>query len=266
MLLVLCLVTAAFRFSRVADAQPKNVAELGDQLKNGSDFRVRTQAALALGATGSSAAAAPLCAGLDDPNETVRSAAAAALGRLRKNDVQSCLERHSKDSSPAVRTVVERSLATVRSGGAGKPPPPKPGDKYYIAIGSIVDKSGRSDGSVEALVQSTMQQKLLGMSGYALAPQQESSSEATRVMRKGKLKGMMLQARVEPFRQSGRELTIQVRVTMLSYPSRALRGEFSPKLTMSGVTPGDVDSENELIRMGVEKALDSFAAVAASVD
>lgn len=265
-LLVLGLATAAFGSSRPAEAQPKNIADLAEQLKSASDFRVRTQAALALGATEHGSAAAPLCVGLDDPNESVRSAAAAALGRLRKTDVEACLEHHARDASPVVRSVIERSLATVRLPGATKPPPPKPGDQYYVAIGTIIDRSGRSDGSVEALVESTMQQKLLGTRGCAVAPRQESTPDANRVIRKGKLKGFLLQVRVEPPRQSGHDLTVQVRVTMLSYPSRSLQGEFSPKLTMSGVAPGDVESENELIRMAVEKAVDSFAAVAASVN
>src|SRR5271170_4673886 len=42
------------------------------------DFRVRTNAALALGATGDEAAVAPLCGGLGDPSDAVRQAAAEA--------------------------------------------------------------------------------------------------------------------------------------------------------------------------------------------
>lgn len=51
-------------------------------LKSGGDFRVQTQAALALGASKNQGAVAPLCGALSDPNTTVRAAAAAALGKL----------------------------------------------------------------------------------------------------------------------------------------------------------------------------------------
>src|SRR5579864_4991122 len=46
------------------------------------DFRVRTNAALALGATNDDDAVGPLCGGLDDPSDVVRQAAAVALKRL----------------------------------------------------------------------------------------------------------------------------------------------------------------------------------------
>ena len=48
------------------------------------DFRVRTNAALALGQTGDSAVVNPLCDALSDANEVVRQAVAVALQRLAK--------------------------------------------------------------------------------------------------------------------------------------------------------------------------------------
>src|SRR5688572_7268425 len=75
-LLFVCL------FSASASAQAASLERLIDTLKNGADFRVRTQAALALGASKNQGAVAPLCSGLSDPNTTVRAAAALALGKL----------------------------------------------------------------------------------------------------------------------------------------------------------------------------------------
>ena len=50
------------------------LGELANKLKTDKDFRVRTQAALALGVSQSDRAVAPLCGGLDDENHTVRAA------------------------------------------------------------------------------------------------------------------------------------------------------------------------------------------------
>ena len=237
-----------------------------DQLQHATDFRLRTQAALALGATDDAAAVAPLCGGLDDASDSVRSASAAALGRLKNKSGMGCLRSHRGDSSASVRSVIERSiqLLEANNGQAGKPPPPGPNDSVYVAIGTVTDKTGRSDESVPQLVASAMQNKLLSTRGYAVAPQGETGQVAKKVIRQNSLRGYMLQVRVEPPRSNGSALTILIRVTMWSYPDKALQGEFTPKLTMPGASIGDRESEDNLIKMAVERAVDSFAQVVAS--
>jgi hypothetical protein len=242
------------------------VSFLIEQLKNATDFRLRTQAALALGASEDPTAVSPLCGGLDDASDSVRSASAAALGRLKNPAGLVCLRRHAGDSSVSVRSVIDRSVQLLESanGKPGKPPPPGPNDSVYVAIGTVTDKTGRSDDSVTQLVASAMQSKLLSTRGYAVAPPGETGTLARKVMRQNSLRGYMLQARVEPPRSNGSDLTILIRVTMWSYPDKALQGEFTPKLTMPGASIGDRDSEDNLIKMAVERAVDSFAQVVAS--
>lgn len=243
------------------------VGFLIDQLKNASDFRLRTQAALALGASDDPSAAAPLCEALADTSDSVRSAAAAALGKLKNPAGLPCLQSHLNEKNASVRSVIERSANQL--GGASwpaKPPPPGPNDNFYVAIGQVTDRTGRDDNSVEQLVGATMQQKLLSLGGYAVAPQGENATSARKVMKQKNLRGFMLQTRVEPPRSTGSDLTIQVRVTLWTYPGKALQGEFSPKLTMSGASTGDRESENSLIKMAIEKAIESFAQVAASTN
>jgi HEAT repeat protein len=55
-------------------AAAERLVELATKLKTDKDFRVRTQAALALGVSQSERAVPPLCAGLQDENHTVRAA------------------------------------------------------------------------------------------------------------------------------------------------------------------------------------------------
>ena len=92
-----------------------DVSTLIDRLKNGTDFRVRVQAALELGKSKSSAARVPLEGALDDENAAVRAAAAAALKVLGDKRAIPALERHAKDESAAVRSQVKSSLAALRS-------------------------------------------------------------------------------------------------------------------------------------------------------
>src|SRR5688572_22704431 len=127
-----------------ADARTSFLVE---QLKTNDDYRVRTQAALALGASGDDTAIKPLCDALVDSNVSVKVAAAAALGKLGKAGGVSCLEAaRAKETAPAVKSQMEKSLASLRSGGGdgggSTPPPPGPGAKYYVAI-EVTNKTNR---------------------------------------------------------------------------------------------------------------------------
>lgn len=90
------------------------VDQLIERLKNGEDFRVRVQAALELGKTKHADARVPLENALDDNNAAVRTAAAAALKVLGDKRSIPALEAHKKDSSQAVRTQIEATLAALR--------------------------------------------------------------------------------------------------------------------------------------------------------
>jgi hypothetical protein len=244
-----------------ADAK---VPFLGSELEKASDFRVRTQAALALGASDDPTAVAPLCRALDDASDSVRSAAAAALAKLKRPAGLPCLKAHHGETNASVRSVIERSTKVLEgSAWPAKPPAPGPSDSFYVAIGPVTDRTGRGDPSVNALVSATMQEKLLSMPGYAVAPHGEPTPVAARIIRQKKLKAFFLLARVEPPRSNGNDLSIQVRVTVWTYPAKALQGEFSPRLTVSGASSGDEEAENGLIKMAIEKAIESFAELVA---
>src|SRR6185312_6146584 len=84
------------------------------------DFRVRTNAALALGQTGDDAAVAPLCRALSDSSDVVRQAVAAALKRLGKASAVGCLQgRLPSESVAAVKLQITRAIESLQSGGGG---------------------------------------------------------------------------------------------------------------------------------------------------
>lgn len=258
--LVASLLTVAFL--REAHADPKT-GYLVQQLKTSDDFRVRTQAALALGASGDDAAVKPLCDALADDNVMVKQSAAAALGKLGKAGGVPCLKAAlAKETAAGPKKQMQKALDALA--GSAAPPPPGPDSKYYVAI-EVTNKSKRKLDEVDAIVRSAIQSKLLGRKGYAVAPKGESSAAAGKIVKSKKLAGYYLIASVEAPVYDGGSLTQVVRVSMWTYPTKALKGEFAPKLTQSDTPKPDPESETTLIKMCVENAVDTFTKVVASM-
>jgi hypothetical protein len=265
---LLCFAIAITLIPRTVRADPRT-SYLADQLKTNDDYRVRTQAALALGASGDDAAVKPLCDALGDSNPSVKIAAAAALGKLAKPAGVPCLQSASKkESATSVKSQIDKSLASLQSGGssaAGAPPPPPDAKtKVYVAI-QVTNKTSRGAGDVDALIRAAMQDKLLTKAGYAVAPKSETPAQGGPIVKSKKLKGFFLIATVEAPIYDGGNLSQTVRISMWSYPEKALQGEFAPKLTQSGTPKKDPESEDALMKLCVENAIESFQKVVASL-
>jgi hypothetical protein len=251
-----------------AVARGATVAQLIEQLKSSEDYRVRTQAALALGASSDDAAVKPLCDALGDANVSVKVAAAAALGKLGKPAAMPCLKAaQGKESAPSVKSQIDKSIAALGQSapsGPSTPPPPGTDAKYYVAI-EVKNKTSRSAAEVEAIVRGAIQDKILAKKGFAVAPKTETSAQGGQIVKSKRLKGFFLVATVEPPVYGGGDLTQVVRVTMWTYPDKSLQGEFAPKLTQSGTPKADTQSENLLMKMCAENAVESFQKVAATM-
>ncbi len=243
-----------------ARAQPRTAASV-EQLRANDDYRIRTQAALALGASGDEAVVPPLCEALaGDVNVAVKVAAAAALGKLSKPSALPCLEAASgKEPAPSVKAQIARAIATLKSAAAASGPPPSPGPdaKFYVAI-DVTNKTARKPEDVEAVVRAAAQSKLLGAKEYAVAPKGETVGQGGAIVRTKKLKGFYLIAAVEPPVYDGSSLTQVVRVSAWTYPGKALTGEFAQRLTQSDTPTADPTSELALIKLGVEGAIAAF--------
>jgi len=240
-------------------------AKIDDLIKQlaSDDFRVRTQAALALGATYDNAAVRPLCGKTSDSNQTVKLAVIAALGKLGKEDGTACLRAaRKKESDGTVTAAIDKAIEKSFMGG--DPPSPGSSAKWYVAL-QVTNKTSRPNLEVEALVRKAMQEKLLANSSCAMAPRTETNQQATDLIKNRKLKGYLLIASVEPFNYSGGNLTVQLKVTMWTYPERALKAEFGPKLTQQGAPKPDVEGESLLIKMASQTSVDNLTKVAASL-
>jgi hypothetical protein len=243
-----------FLAARPALAEDADVDHLLQNLANGSDFRIRTQAALALGASKSRRAVEPLCSALDDSNATVRSASAAALGRLHLGGAECLQKRLANEASDTVKSAIQKALDPVFTSET----------KYYLAIGKVTDKTGRGGDEIEGIVHSAMAGAAAASPLFAVAPPGELVADAKRRLSShGNVKCYFLSPRIGAPDYSGGNLTVKLEIAMFSYPDKALIGNYSTKLTEPGVSSPDKDSENDLIKTAGERALDKFSQIAA---
>ncbi len=249
-----------------AQAQSSDVERLIYNLTNSEDFRVRTQAALALGASKSERAVTPLCSALADSNTTVRAASAAALGRLSLKGSQECLQKRlAVETSDVVKATIQKAIEVIKSGASGAEPLFVSDTKFYIAVGKTTDKTGRGTAEVDGIVRAAMTARVGQTAGFLAAPPNETPADAKRRLAKhAGVKGFFLSPSVLPPDYSNGNLKIKIEVAMLSYPEKNLIGSYSVNLTEPGVSPGSTENENELIRMAAERAFDKFAPIAAS--
>lgn len=234
--------------------EPADVDHLVQNLSGGSDFRIRTQAALALGASKSKRAVEPLCAGLGDQNATVRAASAAALGRLRMGGSDCLQKRLANETNDSVKSAIQKALDPVFTSDT----------KYYVAIGKVSDKTGRSGDEVDSIVHSAMAGAATDQTAFTLAPVGEVLIDAKRRLSAHTgVKPVFLSPRVPPPEYSGGNLTIRIEIAMFSYPDKSLIGSFTTKLTQQGVPSPDKDTENDLLRDTAERAFEKFTQTAA---
>lgn len=264
-LIAFLIAVVTLSFCPTASAQSKT-ADLAKQLKS-DDYRVRTQAALALGSTGEEAAIKPLCDALTDENASVKTAAAAALGKISKPASLKCLETAiAKETVPAIKTTMQKSIDGLKTPAStvAAPPPPGKDAKYYVAI-EVTNKTSRPAAEVEALVRAAMQSKLLSKSGYAVAPKGETTTQGGQIVKSKKLKGFVLMATVEAPVYANGSLSVKFSVAMATYPDKSIQASFSPKLTQSNTPTTDKKSEDALFKLCAESAIDSFVKVSGSM-
>lgn len=243
-------------FAQGAWAQQANLDRLIAALKNGGDFRVQTQAALALGASKNPAAVAPLCSALSDPNTTVRAAAAAALGKLALGGTNCLKARLASEPSESVRASIQKAIEAIEDGAE---PVINESTRFYIQLGKVTDKSGRKDASVDKLFRDAFRSAAREAGGIAFAPANETPEKAKQRLAKYKsIRAFYLAPTVPAFDYSGGNLTVKVSIVVFSYPGRVMLGTFTRTASISGVDMGDTESEDELLRYAGESALKNF--------
>ncbi len=244
-----------------------------DRLKS-DDFRVRTNAALALGATNDDSAVQPLCNTLNDSQEVVRQSVSAALKRLAKQSALSCLRaRLGVETSDAMKLSLTRAIETIVAattatptttatpGGSPLDDPPKnvANAKFYVSLSPVANQTGRPQAEIDRIVLLSIKNKLDTLGGFQLAPKTETADAARAVIAKRSLKGYYLAISVDKFDYSNGNLKVSIKIAVSGYPGKDLRGEVPVGLTQTGVRPTDKASEDNLLNICAGQAITLFA-------
>jgi hypothetical protein len=224
------------------------------------DFRIRAQAALALGASNDDGAVQPLCQALGDPNDAVRSAVAAALGRLGRPAGADCLKsRLGSENSASVKNQMQKAVDAISSsGGGGAAPKTVSGAKFYVALAPVSNATGRPQADIDRIVLGAIRSKLDSLGKYQLAPSGESPEGARAVISSRNLKAYYLSVSVDKFDYSNGNLRVRVKMAISSYPGKDLKGEVGPGMTQTGVNAGDRSAEDNLMGMVAGQATEQF--------
>jgi hypothetical protein len=223
------------------------------------DFRVRTNAALALGATDDDAAVQPLCAGLGDPNEVVRQAAAVALRKLARPSSVACLnDRASREPSARVKAEIARTLESLGK-NSGSRSVAAPGAKYYVAVSRVTNRTSRPSAEIDRIVRDAIVARLEEGGQNAIAPPDETLDAAKAAIAHQRLKGYFLSVSVEKFDYSDEGLRVRVKIAVFSYPGKDLRGEVPASGTLPGARTGDKAAEDQLVSAIAGRAAELFS-------
>lgn len=251
-------------FVTPAYADADRVKFLAEKLQS-DDPRVRTSAALALGASNEDNAVDPLCGALKDSTEIVRQASAVAMKRLGRPTALPCLRgRLSTEGNDAVKIAIERAVEaiSVNGGGAGggdDKVKENPSAKYYIALSTIANSTGRAQPEVEGVVAKAIKAKLEAAGTIQIAPTKESADVARATMKKRKMSGFYLAVAVDKFDYSNGNLRVKVKIGVFTYPGKSLLGNVDKTLTKEGVSSGDKSSEDQMLDLAAGLASEQFA-------
>jgi len=211
-------------------------------LSTSDQFRVRTQAALALGSRPSEAATVrALSAALRDDHPAVRSASAGALELLKDPASLVALRAARKDKDGSVRSAVDHAIASIEKtsrAAVATPtvtlPEPSGSSAYYVAIGTPSTQAGLAEPTLRSL-REHMAKQVAELDGVRLAPANENQASAAGVLRSKKLIGYYLDSSVTKIEQRpDGALRAQVSVIVGTYPGRAMRVMLSGAATVSG--------------------------------
>ena len=229
-------------------------------LSTSTQFRVRAQAALALGSqTGMKEVVTALTSALRDEHPAVRAASAAALERLGDTSAIPALKSAQNDGDGAVRTAVRSALAVL--GAAARPrsepvepdvetPAPSNGPStYYVGVGVPGSQVGLSRQALEKL-RANVSSQVSQLSGVRLAPANEDRKAAEKVIRTQKLVGYYIDSSVTSIETkpdgSVRAYSVYVGVDSAAvsvivgtYPGRDIRAMLSGAATLSGGGSGE---------------------------
>jgi hypothetical protein len=208
-------------------------------LSSSDQFRVRTQAALALGSRPPEPTAVKaLIAALRDEHPAVRSASAGALELLKDPGSLVALKAARKDKDTSARSAIEHAIATLERSATPSTPEPSASSTFYVAVGTPSSQALATP-ALRGLREHVVKE-VASLSGVRIAPENEGQAQATSVLRSKKLVGYYLDSSVTKIEEKpGGALRAQVSIIVGTYPGRAMRVMLSGAATVSGSGTGE---------------------------
>jgi hypothetical protein len=243
---VIVACTVCLHAQNVRADDPRNTY-LIKLLQGSSQFRVRAQAAISLGAVESAAGAVnALTAALSDGHPAVRAAAANSLGRIGTPASVAALRKLQRDPEEPVRSAAQVAIARLETSQASKsvfasarPNPtlePEPGPQlYYVAVTAPATRIATIDRKALADARNFIKQRVGQMRGVLIAPDGEDTHAADRVLKNKNLKGFALDSAIVSVEKKGAAGTrVSVSVIVATYPGRDMRAIMQGAATVSG--------------------------------
>jgi hypothetical protein len=253
---------AVFGLALLAGAGPASAQPLGDliqKLEQGSDFRVRVQAALELGKTRGTPSRLALEAALDDENAAVRAAAAAGLKVMHDPAALAALIRHEGDGSAAVRAQIKSSVEALQlSGGSAASGRGAQKPEIIVQVGKIRSGASSTTGAVLEDVARTSKQKLRELPGVAVEEEGKAQTGARR-----DVPVVMVTGRVKQLEQSREGSSVvylaSIEFVLHKMPGQTIKGVVSGSARASGSADelGSAGAMADLRRSALEAAIDS---------
>jgi hypothetical protein len=239
-LLVLALACA---LARADDPRSTYLIKL---LDGSSQFRVRAQAAISLGAVeASSSAVAALTKALNDGHPAVRAAAATSLGRVGDESSSVALRSLERDAEEPVRAAAKAAIGRLASNArpaaaiAVAPPSQTGPELYYVAVATPASRVSNLDRQLLTQAQTFIKQRVGQVQGVRIAPDTENSQDAERVLKQRRLKGFYLDSSIVSVeKKSGGGTRVAVSVIVATYPGRDMRAIMQGAATVTGAGAG----------------------------
>lgn len=220
-------------------------------LRTSDAFRVRAQAAISLGSvTPEPQVLEALTGALRDREAAVRAAAASSLERLNDPASLAALRAVERDSAPEVRAAVQSAIRTLertaRAGGrtgpgtataaaAGGSVGPTGTPRFYVGVGMPGTKVAAIDPAVLRGARAFIATRVQTLEGVVVAPESETSRQATQVLRSRSLTGFYLDSSIVSLEtRADGGVRAQVSVVVQTYPDRNVRSMLNGAATVMG--------------------------------
>jgi hypothetical protein len=280
-LVALCL--ALLVLVGAAGARVSSREYLEQQLVTSTDFRNRTQAALALGRLADARSRAALERALaSDSNPAVRAAAALSLGMLRDRRAIPALRRASRDEAASVRRQAEAAIAEIDTPAAGPGAAPAgvttPGAapapainwrtvRHVVAVGEVSNASTVPGPRLVAPLRSAVLTGLATVEGVApFASSSEIGQDATQEIARRRLPRFRIDAvlsTVQRTEQNGQvRMRCGVNLTLYEEASRNVLGMLTGSATAAEPAGQGRDQDTRMTNAALNAAVRSALSTA----